>query len=148
MYVTDLSSLSLVSRLYMYADDVILLKSFQLADSSLITGEINNDLVNIAGWACSNGLHLNPAKSMSMIAGSSLSLSRLQSFDIFLYGIKIEVQSSIKILGVHIDSSWSFEKHVSIKCQAAYMRLRMLFPSYLVYFSKTFSISGSRLVSF
>lgn len=41
------SVVSVVCRLYMYADDFIL-KSFKLADSLLVVEKINNDLVNIA----------------------------------------------------------------------------------------------------
>lgn len=70
---------------------------------------------------------LNSAKSSLSVTDSSILLSRLQSFDIFLNSVlPIPRSSSIK-LGVHFDSLWSFNSHVSLK-----------WPPLLVYVSSIF----------
>jgi len=50
---------------------------------------------------------LNPSKSSLLIVDFSILLSRIQSFDIFFNSVPIPRSSSIKILGVHVDSSWT-----------------------------------------
>ncbi|KYM96666.1 hypothetical protein ALC62_12662 [Cyphomyrmex costatus] len=112
----------------MYADDVVLLYSFQLSSASTAAANINRDLHLIAEWASSNSLHLNPSKSSLLIAGSPFHLSHLPSFNIFINQSQIPQSSSIKILGVHFDSSWSFDQHVLVKSRAAFLRLRLLYP--------------------
>ena len=48
-----------------------------------------------------------------MVRSSTL-LSRIQSFDISLNSVPIPCSSFIKILGVHVDSSWIFEPYVPV----------------------------------
>ena len=116
------------SELFVYADDVILLKFFHPFDVLATCSALNTDLKSIAEWSTNNPLHLNPSKSSLLIVGSSTLLSRIQSFDSSLNSISISCSSSIKILDVHVDSSWSFESHKGVKCRAAYTRLRLLSP--------------------
>lgn len=59
--------------------------------------------MNIAEWANSN--NPNSVKFMFMVVSLSLSLFRLQFFDIFLNDVKIKIQSFIKILRVYVDFS-------------------------------------------
>ena len=88
----------------MYADDVILLKSFHPFDTLATYSALNTVLKSIAEWSINNALHLNPTKSSFI--GSSTLLSRIQPFDISLNSIPIPRSSfSIKILGVHVNSS-------------------------------------------
>ena len=128
IFVADLPNLCLHSEMFMYADDVILLKSFKVSNILAVSTYLNEDLQLIAEWSTSNALHLNPSKSSYLIVGSSPSVSRLQSFDLFLHDTPVGRQDNIKILGLHIDSSWSFQQHISVKCRAAYARLRLLYP--------------------
>ena len=68
----------------MYADDVILLKSFYPFDALATYFALNTDLKSIAEWSTNNALHINPSKSSLLIVGSSTLLSRIQSFNILL----------------------------------------------------------------
>ena len=88
----------------MYADDVILLKFFHPFDVLATCSALNTDLKSIAEWSTNNVLHLNPSKSSLLVVGSS-TLFHIQSFDISFNSISISRSSSIKILGVHVDSS-------------------------------------------
>jgi len=128
VFTADLSSLSLNAQLYMYADDVLLVKSFAPADSISASVLLTNDLQSIAEWSTSSGLLLNPSKSLSLLVGSPVMLSRIQSFHVSLNSTPLISSSTACILGLHVDCSWSFQHHVTIKCRAAYARLRLLYP--------------------
>lgn len=82
------------AKLYIYiyiynADDIIVFKSFKITEVSHVTTIINNDFKLISEWSEENGLHLNPAKSSFLIAGSSQLRPRLQSFDININHISL-----------------------------------------------------------
>jgi len=126
----------------MYAD-VILLKFFHSFDILATCSALNTDLKSIAEWSTNNALHLNPSKSSLLIVGSSL--SRIQSFDISLNSIPILHSSSIKILDVHVDSSWSFESHES-SSRTAYARLRLLYPLRQVFFCSQKLLTSQLLI--
>ena len=128
IFVADLLGPRLSSQIYMYADDVVLLRSFRPTDAESAFSSVCEDLRRIADWSVQNGLHLNPSKSSSLIVGSSLSRSRLQDLDLFIQNSAIERLDVMRVLGVQFDSAWSFEHHVSVKCRAAYIRLRKLYP--------------------
>ena len=128
----------------MYAD-VILLKFFHPFDVLAICSALNTDLKSIAEWSTNNALHLNPSKSSLLIVGSSLLLSRIQSFDISLNSIPILHSSSIKILDVYVDSSWSFELHES-SSRTAYARLRLLYPLHQVFFCSQKLLTSQLLI--
>jgi len=128
IFVADLSSLPTVFRLYMYADDVLVFKSFTISEAQHAAKLMNNDLRLIADWSKANGLHLNPIKSSLLVTGFPNLLSRFHSFDIHIQHTSLELRPSIRILGLHINPSWSFEHHVTMKCRFAYSHLKMLFP--------------------
>ena len=96
---------------------------FHPFDAFAACSALNKDLKFILEWSTNNSLHLNLSKSFSLIVGFSTLLSHIQSFDISLNSVPIPRSSSIKILGVHVDSSWTFESHVPVKYRAAYARL-------------------------
>lgn len=96
IFVADLCTIPLSSKLYMYADDIILLKSFHPAFSTSIV--LNRVLELVAEWVSYNALHLNPAKSFLLVASSFILLSCLQSFDIYLNSVSIPVSSAVKLL--------------------------------------------------
>ena len=89
------------------------------------SSELRERQITVSAWhGRNNALHLNPSKSSLLIVGSSLLLSRIQSFDISFNSIPIPRSSSIKIL----DPCWLFKSHVTVKCRAAYARLCLLIP--------------------
>lgn len=78
----------------MYADDVILVKSF----ASAVLDRDLKILEFIAEWFVSNDLSLNPAKFQCVLTGSSALISSIQSFNISLYSVSLETFSSARIL--------------------------------------------------
>lgn len=124
--------------MYMYADDILVVKSFKLSDTSIISSILYNDFQIILKWSISNGLHLNFSKSFYIIVGSQSFLSRIHSLDIFLDSTPITSPSTIKILGLHVDPLWSFEHHVIVKCRTAFAKLHILYPLRCVLYLKNF----------
>ena len=87
------------------------------------TGELHD-------WLLNNGLHLNPSKSEA-ITFFNLRSKPLQTLaesvkSISVAGSLIKLQTSIKNLGVYLDSRLSFDKQVSETCKASYFHIRAL----------------------
>jgi len=122
IFTADLFSLD--AQLYMYADYVLLVKSFISLDAASVSPTLNHNLQLIADWSASCGLLLNPTKSFSLLVGSSVLLSRSQSFSVSLNSVPLVTPSLARITGLHVDS---FEHHVTSKCRAAFARLRLHF---------------------
>ena len=77
-------------------------------------------------WLLNNGLHLNPLKS-EVIAFFNPGSKPLQSITSnSVAGSPLKLQSSIKHLGVHLDSKMSFDKQVSETFIASYFHIRAL----------------------
>ena len=81
----------------------------------------------VHNWLLNNGLHLNPSKSeaIAFFNPRSKPLEALAESiaSISVAGSPIKLQSSIKYLGVHLDS---FDKQVSETCKASYFHIRAL----------------------
>ena len=87
-------------------------------------------IVRLNDWLLQNGLHLNPSKSEAnaFFNPRSKPLATLaESIKlIYVVGSPIKLQSSVKRLGVHLDSKKYSDKHVSEVCRASYFHIRTL----------------------
>ena len=119
----------------------------QIASIESCTQRVHN-------WLLNNGLHLNPSKSEAIVFYNPRSkpLAALaESIEtVLVAGSPIEPQTSIKNLGVYLDSKLSFDKQVSETCKACYFHIRALRhirTSLTIEASKTIAaaIVGSRL---
>ena len=84
----------------------------------------------VHNWLLNNGLHLNPSKSeaIAFFNPRSKPLESLAESITFISvaDSPIKLQSSIKNLGVYLDSKMSFDKQVSKMCKASYFHIRAL----------------------
>ena len=81
------------------------------------TSRLETALVHLTSWFYLNGLALNPEKSEIFLLGThprNKSLDNITQVDV--NGSPIPISDSIKLLGVTIDSSLAFNKHVSLIC--------------------------------
>lgn len=101
----------------MYANEFLLNPPIVLTLQRLLWLDAE-DYLYILSMASSNALHLNLSKSSLFIVGSSVFLFRVHSFNVNINAIPYSF--SIRILGVHLNSSWSFESHVIAKCRIVY----------------------------
>ena len=117
---------------HQYADDTQL---YIGANSSSLVSQIASIescalRVRVHDWLLNNGLHLNPSKSETITFSNPRSkplqtLAESIGF-ISVAGSPIKLQTSIKNLGVYLDSRLSFDKQVSEICKASYFHIRVL----------------------
>lgn len=74
--------------------DIILILNSSLALQFMV----NNKLSSLSTWFEQNLLSINNTKSQAMIPGSAT-----HKWDLFINGMKVEVKSTLKILGVTLD---------------------------------------------
>ena len=139
---------------HQYADDTQLYIGTNLSTLSHQVASIESCTQRVHNWLLNNGLHLNSSKSEA-IAFFNPRSKPLESLaesiaSISVAGSPIKLQSSIKNLGVYLDSRMSFDRQVSETCKASYFHIRALRhirPSLTTEACKTIAaaIIGSRL---
>ena len=159
---SELSNKNTTVSFHQYADDTQLHIGTNSSTLAIQVATLESCTVKVNDWLVQNGLHLNPSKSeaIAFFNPRSKPLATLAESvqSISVAGSPIKLQSSIKSLGVHLDSKMSFDKHVSEVCrinyklclltnktnqQATYLSNSLSFPSH----SASTSSSDS-LVSF
>ena len=110
-----------------YADDTQVFISLSKSNSPDRVSRLETALVHLTSWFYHNGLALNPEKSEAILLGThprNKSLDNITQVDV--NGSPIPISDSIKLLGVTIDSSFAFNKHVSLICQSCQYHIRAL----------------------
>ena len=75
--------------------------------------QINKDLEKIASWCCYNSLLINPEKAKLVVLDTRQMLQRLPAdFHVTLLGRKVTLSPSARDLGLQVDSTLSYDKHV------------------------------------
>ena len=127
---SDQSNQNSIVSFHQYADDTQL---YIGTNSSTLTSQIasiESCSQRVHDWLLNNGLHLNPSKSeaIAFYNPRSKPLAALAESigTVSVAGSPIKLQSSIKNLGVYLDSTMSFDKQVSETCKACYFHIRAL----------------------
>ena len=105
-------------------------------------------LLHLTFWFYYNCLALNPEKSEAILLGTharNKSLSNINQVDIA--GSPIPLSDKIKLLGVTIDSTLNFSKHVSLICQSCQYYIRALRHIRPILDAHTARLIGHALVS-
>ena len=115
---------------HQYADDTQLYIGANSSSLPSRIASIESCTLRVHNWLLNNGLHLNPSKSEA-IAFFNPRSKPLQTLaesveSISVAGSPIKLQTSIKNLGVCLDSRLSFDKQVSETCKASYFHIRAL----------------------
>ena len=115
---------------HQYADDTQL---YIGTNSSTLTSQIasvESCTQKVHDWLLNNGLHLNPSKSeaIAFYNPRSKPLAALAESigTVSVAGSPIKLQTSIKNLGIYLDSKMSFDKQVSETCKACFFYIRAL----------------------
>ena len=75
---------------------------------------MNNDFKKIASWCCYNSLLINPEKTKLLVLGTRQMLQRLPAdFHVTLLGKKVTPSPSARDLGLQVDSTLSYDEHVT-----------------------------------
>ena len=150
----DQSNQNNTMSFHQYADDTQLYIGTNSSMLSTQIASIESCTQRVHNWLLNNGLHLNPSKSEAIVFYNPRSkpLAALaESIEtVSVAGSPIKLQTSIKNLGVYLDSKMSFDKQVSETCKACYFHIRALRhirTSLTIEASKTIAaaIVGSRL---
>ena len=108
-----------------YADDITLYVNLD-GDAKATTAQLNNCAVTIARWLMFNDLRLNPTKSELLKVGTRQQIKSLVGDGISIAGADIKPSTHIKLLGVTLDGTLSFDQHISGICINASFHLRAL----------------------
>ena len=127
---SDQSNQNNTVSFHQYADETQL---YIGANSSTLTSQIasiESCTQRVHDWLLNNGLHLNPSKSEAIAFHNPKSkhlaaLAELIGM-VSVAGSPIKLQTSIKNLGVYLDSKMSFDRQVSEPCKDCYFHIRAL----------------------
>ena len=127
---SDQSNQNNTVSFHQYADDTQL---YVGTNSSTLTSEIvsiESCTQRVHDWLLNNGLHLNPSKleAIAFYNTRSKPLAALAESigTVSVAGSPIKLQTSIKNLGVYLDSTMSSDKQVSETCKACFFHIRAL----------------------
>ena len=127
IFVNDLPSTVEQGTAVMYADDTTL---YQCSSDAIgLQEKLTAGLVKIANWLCQNKLSMNVQKTQLLLLSRKRRAKDLENIQIALNGEVIKKQDCVKYLGVLIDSSLSWEKHISRtrkKCYSGLSQQRRL----------------------
>ena len=115
---------------HQYADDTQLYIGTNSSTLTTQIASIESCTQRVHNWLLNNGLHLNPSKSEAIVFYNPRSkpfAALAESIGtVSVAGSPIKLQTSIKNLGVYLDSKMSFDKQVSETCKACYFHIRAL----------------------
>ena len=110
LYINDLESVITDCSISLYANDTALFYSNSSYIDLMLT--IWDDIGSISEWLKCNRLTLNTKKTKFMIFGTRNKLRQVTNAPIFINGDEIEKVTNFKYLGVYLDETLSFDKHM------------------------------------
>ena len=108
LYINDLANASDVIFSLLFADDSNMFISGKNPNDLVI--RMNTEIVKVVDWLKINKLSLNLKKTHFIIFRKSRQKLNLEN-ELFIDGIKIEMKTHTKFLGVLIDQHLTFEEH-------------------------------------
>ena len=136
LFINDLPNFIANGRVTMYADDTIIYCKGNDIDE--ISNNLNECLERASKWFSENCLVLNANKTVSMLIGSNSNLDNECDLSLKLDNCEVQNVPVTKYLGVHVDASLKFDKHIhetvkKINGKLAWLgRLRLTLPQNLL----------------
>ena len=113
LYINDLPSAVKSSCTDSYVDDTKIYCSFSAKNMNSCLVKMTEDLRLIAGWCCSHQLLINPSKTKLIFFGTRQLLSRVSDIRVPFLDQELTPVSSVKDLGITLDSYVNFNDHVN-----------------------------------
>jgi len=112
---------------HQYADDAQIYITARKPDFHTRVNQLESCITSVHSWLQQNGLQLNPTKSEVIQFTACHGQDRVDDVASFqVSGAAIELSTTIKSLGVILDSKLTFDKHVSNISKACYCHIRAL----------------------
>ena len=128
LYVSDLATLienhGLLS--HQYADDTQIYGACSLSDVTGFSSKVSDCMKDIACWMRSNRLQLNPDKTEFMWCATSRRQHQLPSSALMFGSTAVKPVSSVRDLGIFIDSDLVMRTHVCRTVSSCFAALRQL----------------------
>ena len=116
-----------------YADDATLLACIPSPNMrSDVVASLNRDLSKISTWCNLWGMRLNPNKTQSMIVSRSRTVF-LPHPDLLVGSTSLNSCDSSKILGVMLDSKFTFERHIRSISSSGAQKIDLLRKSFRIF---------------
>ena len=109
-----------------YADDTQLFKSALPEDIPTLLCTVEKCISSVKDWMLRNKLKLNDGKTEAMCVASAHTFSKVNPQTLNAGDCEVPFQSSVRDLGVLLDSSLSMHGQVSAICKNAYFQLRKI----------------------
>ena len=113
IFTNDLPSYLPHGRLVSYADDTQLLDSAHPNNLSVLKARQEDTLRALLSYFTSNSLKMNSSKTTLLPVGTTQNLKKTFSFHLNLPGHVLTPSPFVKMLGVTLDPTLSWEKHIS-----------------------------------
>jgi hypothetical protein len=131
LYTSDLPSVVSAFGLsvHLYADDSQIYGSCCSSDTSALSSSLSSCSTAVADWMCSNRLQLNAGKTDVMWCASARRVPDLPSSPVIIAGSDVTPVSTVRDLGVLVDSDLGSSSHARLvvsRCFAALRQLRAL----------------------
>jgi len=129
IYISPISSILSQTgvRQHQYADDTQLYMAISNPTASADLRILESALSILSTWFSHNWLALNPEKSDALLLGTyqrNRTLSNLHTVNVS--GSAVQLADHTKLLGVTLDNSLSFHKHVSLVSQSCFFHIKAL----------------------
>lgn len=114
---------------HLYADDLQIYTHADVTDISSAVNAINSDLLSVSNWSRRFGIKINPGKCQAIIVGSPRQMAKVNVDSVppvTFEGQIIAYCSSVKDLGIYIDSTLSWRTQVAEVCRAVTASLSLL----------------------
>ena len=126
IYMNDLPSVPQYCSVQCYVDDTKLLLSFQPQNQSQVVTEINLDFTRICNLCFDKQLLLNPDKTKLLVCGSKQMADKIDKVQLSLLGKQLAAVKAARDLGVILDTSLTFNDHVTTTVASCMSRLRQI----------------------
>ena len=112
----------------MFADDKQAYVSGHVSDANAVRQQLSERATDIAGWYTSRRLQLNASKTELIWFGSRANLLKLSDQDLTITVTSDTVQpvSSVRNIGVQLDSELTMKQHVNNITRVCFYHLRRL----------------------
>lgn len=124
IYLNDLPLTNQVCNLDSYVDDTKVYLSFPINNVNQAIKNLEEDLYKVAMWFCENQLLINPDKTKFLLVGTRQLMQSLPTkITLNFLGKILEPVTSVRDLGVIIDSHLTYDAHISMVVSSCMAKL-------------------------